>query len=206
MSAFIYNIEICRHLYLFIPVQFSILLRRCITKSCYLTIETIKGFISTSRSIVMTQNLLTSLWIPSHNTFFHLFLQVVRDKAIVIKPENGLQFPAIDFLRDTVHKQALSGKLYMQLVYANFLKWDFSNISSKRINIPPLGCLWKNNCSCSYLHVFQQQINKVSIMFQYIGVLRKCPRYRTKWEGFPVNSSWAEQMELQNRYLNKNTK
>ncbi|XP_070596302.1 sodium-independent sulfate anion transporter isoform X1 [Erythrolamprus reginae] len=35
-------------------------------------------------------------------------IKVVRDRAIIIKPENGLQFPAIDFLRDTVHKQALS--------------------------------------------------------------------------------------------------
>ncbi|KAL7989547.1 hypothetical protein Chor_012213 [Crotalus horridus] len=35
-------------------------------------------------------------------------IEVVRDNAIIIKPENGLQFPATDFLRDIVHKQALS--------------------------------------------------------------------------------------------------
>ncbi|KAG8129192.1 hypothetical protein E2320_015987, partial [Naja naja] len=51
-------------------------------------------------------------------------IKVVRDKAIVIKPENGLQFPAIDFLRDTVHKQALSESQQCNVIL------DCSHISS----------------------------------------------------------------------------
>ncbi|ETE73597.1 Sodium-independent sulfate anion transporter, partial [Ophiophagus hannah] len=51
-------------------------------------------------------------------------IKVVRDKAIVIKPENGLQFPAIDFLRDTVHTQALSESHQCNVIL------DCSHISS----------------------------------------------------------------------------
>ncbi|KAM3843405.1 sodium-independent sulfate anion transporter isoform 1-T2 [Vipera latastei] len=51
-------------------------------------------------------------------------IEVVRDNAVIIKPENGLQFPAIDFLRDIVHKQALSEPQQRKVIL------DCSHISS----------------------------------------------------------------------------
>ncbi|XP_007434785.1 sodium-independent sulfate anion transporter isoform X1 [Python bivittatus] len=51
-------------------------------------------------------------------------IKVVMDEAIVIKPENGLQFPAIEFLRNIVHKQALSEPQQRSVIL------DCSHISS----------------------------------------------------------------------------
>ncbi|XP_063149444.1 sodium-independent sulfate anion transporter [Candoia aspera] len=51
-------------------------------------------------------------------------IKVVMNEAIVIKPENGLQFPAVEFLRDIVHKQALSGPQQRSVIL------DCSHISS----------------------------------------------------------------------------